>query len=107
MIKNRNITDYYNQKSYLRNATLKNFYLDTTLLPRVASSRGIYVIVPPECENRIDLFSYQQYQTSRLWWIIALANADAVKDPIWDFKAGMSVFVPRDTSLIEQLAGAK
>jgi len=61
--------------------------------------------VPTECENRIDLFSYQQYGSSRYWWIIALANADLIKDPIWDFTAGLTVLVPKDTALLEKLAG--
>jgi hypothetical protein len=55
----------------------------------------------------MDLFSYQQYGSSRLWWVIALANADVIKDPIWDFKSGMTVFVPKNSALIEQLVGAR
>ena len=90
------IGNLYDRKSYLRNARRKDFYLDVVTIPSVDLGQGEYVQVPPECENRIDLFSYQQYKTSRLWWIIALANADIIADPIWDFKSGMTVFVPRN-----------
>lgn len=98
-------TSLYSDKSYLKNTGFRKFFLDTAQLPKIDTTVGDFVIVPTECENRMDLFSYQQYGSSRMWWIIALANADAIKDPIWDFKSGMTVFVPRDSALLEKLAG--
>ena len=98
-------TNMYNNRSYLRQTPIRNFYLDVSTLPYVDYQKGNNVIVPPECENRIDLFSYQQYGSSRYWWMIALANADLIKDPIWDFTAGLTVLVPKDTALLENLAG--
>lgn len=98
-------TNLYTDRSYLRNTSYRKFFLDVAKLPKINITTGDYVVVPPQCENRIDLFSYQQYGTSRLWWIIALANADTIKDTIWDFKSGMTVFVPRDQYLLEKLAG--
>lgn len=95
----------YDTKSYLRDSRYRSFYLDVAKLPVMTAVGGDYVIVPPECENRIDLFSYQQYGSSRYWWMIALANADLIKDPIWDFTSGLTVLVPRDTALLEKLAG--
>ena len=97
----------YEQKSYLHNTNYNKFYLDTAKLDSLQDASGNYVVVPPSCEHRIDLFSYKQYGSSRLWWVIALANADIIKDPIWDFKAGLTVLVPRNVALIEQLAGVK
>lgn len=95
----------YTNKSFLRNTGYRRFFLDVSKLPKIDQTRGEYIEVPMECENRIDLFSYQQYGSSRLWWIIALANADMIKDPIWDFKSGMIVFVPQDQDLLEKVAG--
>lgn len=95
----------YDTKSYLKDASYKNFYLDVAKLPAISAATGNYVVVPTECENRIDLFSYQQYGSSRYWWLIALANADLIKDPIWDFTAGLTVLVPKNAALLEKLAG--
>jgi len=36
-----------------------------------------------------------------------LANADLIRDPIWDFRSGLKLFVPRDTSLLEKLTGVR
>ena len=96
----------YSVKSYLKNTGFKTFYLDVANLPKIPLTNGDIIQVPPECENRIDLFSYQQYGSSRLWWIIALANADIIRDPTWDFKAGMVVFVPRDEALLSSVSGS-
>ena len=95
----------YDVKSYLRDSRYRSFYLDVAKLPILSTSTGNMVVVPPECEHRIDLFSYQQYGSSRYWWLIALANADIIKDPIWDFTAGLTVIVPRDSVLLEKLSG--
>jgi hypothetical protein len=105
MIGNTSTGNYYDQRSFLKNTEFKNFYLNSSNLPKVSKSVGNWILVPPECEHRIDLFSYQQYGSSRLWWIIAIANADIIKDPTWDFKSGMAVFVPRDSSIISNSPG--
>lgn len=97
----------YDEKSFLANTPLKKFYLDKARLASITDAVGSQVVVPPECEHRIDLFSYQQYGSSRLWWIIALANADLIKDPIWDFKSGMTLLVPDRALLNEQLPGVR
>jgi len=107
MFSKTNAVDYSTTKSFLKGAAQRGFYLDVNSLPSLLRSTGKTVIVPPECEHRIDLFSYQQYSTSRLWWVIALANADIIKDPIWDFKSGMSLFVPTNNQLLEQLTGTR
>jgi hypothetical protein len=99
-------TNKYSNKSFLKNTEIRTFFLDVSNLPKIPLVNGDRIQVPPECENRIDLFSYQQYGSSRLWWVIALANADIIRDPTWDFKAGMVVFVPRDEAFISSVSGA-
>ena len=95
----------YTDKSYLYGVgTINKFYLDSTILPSLAGSTGDYITVPPECENRPDLLSYQQYGSSRLWWIIALANPDVLRDPVWDLKSGMTLFVPNKDMILVKLA---
>ena len=41
--------------------------------------------------HRPDLFAYDVYGDSRLWWVFANMNMDTIKDPIWDFKAGVTI----------------
>jgi len=95
----KNISGYYDSKSFLQNQSLRKFYLDSSNLPSEIDLNGNPVLIPPECDHRIDLFSYQQYGTSRLWWLIAMANADQIRDPIWDFTSGQYVIVPKNSAL--------
>lgn len=94
----------YDSKSYLSDTKFANFYLDVASLPSMTGVQTKPVVVPPECDYRMDLFSYQQYGSSRYWWMIALANADAIKDPIWDFRSGMTVLVPDKAKLSDQFS---
>jgi len=52
-------------------------------------------------QHRPDLVSYQFYSTSQLWWVFALRNPNSIKDPIWDFVAGLAIYVPSRDSLIK------
>lgn len=79
--------------------------MDVASLPNLKDVEGTYIQVPPECENRPDLLSYQQYGTSRLWWVISIANADILKDPVWDLRSGMQLFIPNKSVLQERAAG--
>jgi hypothetical protein len=36
--------------------------------------------------------------------MIVLANADYIKDPIWDFRAGMQVMVPDKSKILDEFA---
>jgi hypothetical protein len=92
----------YDSKSYLYNTAQKRFYQDTANIASFKNSDGDNIVVPPECENRPDLLSYQVYGTSRLWWVIAAANADLLRDPVWDLRSGMTLFIPNRKSLKEQ-----
>jgi hypothetical protein len=98
------MTAVYDRKSYLSDTPIRSFYLDVAKMPSMIGVTGKYVIVPPECENRIDLFSYQQYGSSRYWWMIALANADAIKDPVWDFHSGMQLLVPDKSKILDEFS---
>lgn len=50
--------------------------------------------LPTKYENRPDLLSYDQYGTPNYWWVFMVVNADLIKDPIYDMKSGMSLYVP-------------
>ena len=45
-------------------------------------------------ENKPDLLAYELYGNSKLWWVFALFNQDKLKDPIIDFKEGVTIKVP-------------
>jgi len=45
-------------------------------------------------DEKPDLLAHELYGNSKLWWVFALFNQDALKDPIIDFKEGVTIKVP-------------
>lgn len=96
----------YSKKSFLKNAPNKSFYtgLNYANLPRIQSSILDRTIVLQEKYNmRPDLLAYDLYENVEYWWVFALRNIDIIKDPLADFKTGITIKVPpRET--VENLA---
>ena len=52
---------------------------------------------------RPDLLSDDLYGTPRLWWVFAQRNPDQLEDPIYDFKPGVTVQLPKKENLLKDL----
>jgi hypothetical protein len=59
--------------------------------------------IEPQYTFRPDLLSYDLYQTTRLWWVFTQRNMDILQDPIWDFKAGTTIYLPKKSALFQIL----
>ena len=59
--------------------------------------------VEPQYNFRPDLLSYDLYGTPKLWWVFAQRNLDILKDPVFDFKAGVKIFLPKQSALQKAL----
>lgn len=64
------------------------------------STRVNKKVIASKYNLRPDLMAYDLYGNSKLWWIIVHYNRDVIKDPIFDFKAGLSIFLPDSVSNI-------
>jgi|TARA_B100001123_G_C15275531_1_gene1012025 alpha-L-fucosidase len=52
---------------------------------------------------RPDLLAYDLYGTPRLWWVFAQRNPDRLEDPIYDFKPGVTIQLPKKELLLKDL----
>jgi len=52
---------------------------------------------------RPDLLAYDLYQDSRIWWVFAMRNPNALKDPLFDFVVGVTIYLPTKATLIADL----
>jgi hypothetical protein len=52
---------------------------------------------------RPDLLAFDLYNDSRLWWVFAQRNQNRIKDPLFDFVAGTSIYIPQLTALKQAL----
>ena len=52
---------------------------------------------------RPDLLAYDLYGTPRLWWVFAQRNPDELEDPIYDFKPGVTIQLPKSSNISNDL----
>jgi hypothetical protein len=73
-----------------------DFWNGPYILPQ--STDDVYT-VQPKYDKRPDLLSYDHYGSTGWWWIFAARNPDKIKDPIYDLKAGMTIYLPNKANL--------
>ena len=87
----------YSKNSFLRQAKNKSFYtgLNYDNLPKIPATISDTTMVITEKYNmRPDLLAYDLYGNVEVWWVFALRNLEKIKDPLADFKTGLSIKVP-------------
>ena len=52
---------------------------------------------------RPDLLAYDLYGTPRLWWVFAQRNPDQIEDPIYDFRPGITIKLPKPANVSQDL----
>ena len=52
---------------------------------------------------RPDLLAYDLYGTPRLWWVFAQRNPNELEDPIYDFKPGVTIQLPKPANVSKDL----
>jgi hypothetical protein len=90
---------------YYNTDIVNNNYLDIMInipIPMVPSD--IYFEITQVYEYRPDLLAYDLYGDSRLWWVFAQRNPNRLKDPYFDFVAGIKIYLPKLT-LLKQILG--
>ena len=52
---------------------------------------------------RPDLLAFDLYGTPRLWWVFAQRNPNEIEDPIYDFKPGVTIQLPKKSNVQSDL----
>ena len=91
----------YNKASPWANTPIvDNSYLGNfQIRPVPAESDDFLYTIETQYTHRPDLLAYDLYGNSKLWWVFAQRNMDTIKDPIYDFKAGNSIYIPKKSNL--------
>lgn len=62
--------------------------------PVPVTSTDTEITIDPKYHNRPDKLSHDLYGTPDYYWVFMARNMNLIRDPIWDLKAGMRIFVP-------------
>lgn len=91
---------------YAKTNVTRSGYLDILkIIPVPAEDNDVIFEITPNYHNRPDLLAYDLYGTKDLWWVFAQRNMDIIKDPIYDFSAGTSIRLPKESNM-KTLIGA-
>lgn len=48
---------------------------------------------------RPDLLAYDLYGDAGYWWVFAVRNPNTIKDPVFDFRPGVKIYIPKKETL--------
>lgn len=77
-------------------------FMNNRTLP--SSPSDVYWVITPVYTYRPDLLAYDTYADSRLWWVFAQRNPNRLKDPYFDFVAGVGIYIPK-LDMLKQVLG--
>ena len=92
--------DLYGNKSRYKDTPIRSWYLGIWEPVEITESEDDNLfIIPPKFHLRPDLAAFELYGDHRYWYVFALRNKNLIKDPIFDFISGMSIYVPKQERL--------
>lgn len=86
----------YSKNSPYSSTRIKNGYLDViNFIDLPVEVDDIEFQITSLYMHRPDLLAYDLYGDSQLWWVFAVRNKDVIRDPVYDFIPGQTIFLPK------------
>ncbi len=90
----------YSKTSPYYKTSISNGYLDVITFRDIPNERDdILFEVTATYEHRPDLLAHDLYKDSKLWWVFAVRNKRTIKDPVYDLKPGVKIYLPKMSTL--------
>lgn len=95
---------YPHSSPYYSTSVYNNEFLDVMInRPIPSTPTDMEWEITQTYHLRPDLLAYDLYGDGRLWWVFAQRNPNKLKDPMFDFTAGTSIFLPQLPTLKDAL----
>ena len=88
-------SSYYGTPTFDNNQFLD--LLNYRAIPKLTND--MLFTIPPQYENRPDLLAFDLYGDPTLWWVFAARNPNTLIDPLWDFTANTTIYLPQKATL--------
>lgn len=90
----------YDFRSPYSQTPANNLYLELlTIRPVPAEDDDFRYVIENQYRHRPDLLAYDLYGSPKLWWVFVQRNMSVIKDPIYDFEPGTTIFIPKKSNL--------
>ena len=81
-----------------------NSYMELLAIrPVPAESDDFKYTIENQYRHRPDLLAFDLYGTPKLWWVVVQRNMSVIKDPIYDFVPGTTIYIPKKSNLNKYL----
>jgi hypothetical protein len=91
---------YPQTSPYYLSSTVNGQFLDVMIdRPIPVDPTDNYWTITQTYHMRPDLLAFDLYNDSRLWWVFASRNPNRLKDPLFDFVAGVGIYIPQEPNL--------
>ena len=92
-------TSYSSSSPYAQTRTFGNFLDTMTNRPISKLDDDVLYAIDKVYEFRPDMLASDLYGNSSLWWVFAQRNPNVIKDPLFDFRAGVQIYIPKKATL--------
>jgi hypothetical protein len=90
----------YSNASPYANTSENSLYLELLeIRPVPAEPDDFRYVIENQYRHRPDLLAYDLYGNAKLWWVFVQRNMSVIKDPIYDFEPGTTIFLPKKSNL--------
>jgi hypothetical protein len=90
----------YTKSSPWLNTSTNNLYLELLEIRSVpAEADDFQYTIESHYKHRPDLLAYDLYGNPKLWWVFVQRNMSVIKDPIYDFEPGVTIYLPKKSNL--------
>lgn len=80
------------------------FFLDVANIPVIPiDPSDVQYQIDIIYSQRPDLLAYDLYNDPALWWVFAVRNPNVIQDPVFDFVAGVVIYVPKKQTVTTAL----
>jgi len=90
----------YTKSSPYNNTRQNKLYLELlSIRPVPAEKDDFRYVIENQYRHRPDLLAYDLYGNPKLWWVFVQRNMSVIKDPIYDFEPGTTIYLPKRSNL--------
>lgn len=90
---------YAASSPYAKTKSFGNFLDAMINRPITALADDVLYEIDKMYEYRPDLLAFDLYGDANLWWVFCQRNPDNLKDPIFDFRPGVQIYIPKKSTL--------
>ena len=95
---------YTESSPFFRTQIVSGQYLDIlSIRPVPAEPDDVLYTIEVQYTRRPDLLAFDMYGDKDLWWVFAQRNPDEIEDPIYDFKPGVTIKLPKPGNISTDL----